>query len=226
MTVNTVAKIQHPLLYVTSSITLAALHSPKATQPTMPPAKKKAPNTVLDKIVAAIRALQGGPKGSSRQAIQKYLKSEYEYDNASALKQAFVKGVKNEVLVQTGQSFRVAADPIPEEKEDEPVQMEDVKEGKGDEIAERGDCVTVAYKGTLDNGYQFDSASKFSFRLGAGDVIKGWDRGIAGMKKGGTRKLVVPPKLAYGKRGCSPDIPGDATLHFIVTLKKLEKPDR
>ncbi|KAL3907263.1 MAG: hypothetical protein SGARI_003620, partial [Bacillariaceae sp.] len=166
----------------------------------MPPKKK--PNTVLDKIVAAIRALQSGPKGSSRTAIQKYLKAEFDYDNASALKQAFAKGVKKGVLVQTGQSFRVAADPIPEAKEEEgeALQIQDVKVGEGDDVAESGDTVTVAYKGTLDDGYQFDSANKFVFLLGAGDVIKGWDRGIAGMKKGGKRKLVVPPKLGYGKR--------------------------
>ena len=86
-----------------------------------------------------------------------------------------------------------------------------------------GDTVTVAYKGTLDDGYEFDKATKFTFVLGAGDVIKGWDLGIANMKVGGKRKLIVPSKLGYGKRGCKPDIPPNATLNFIVTLKGLKK---
>mmetsp|Transcript_16746 Transcript_16746/g.20115 ORF Transcript_16746/g.20115 Transcript_16746/m.20115 type:complete len:83 (-) Transcript_16746:878-1126(-) len=79
------------------------------------------------------------------------------------------------------------------------------------------------YRGTLaTNGYMFDKAKNFTFVLGAGEVIKGWDLGIVGMKIGGSRKLVVPPKLGYGKRGCAPDIPGNATLHFSVTLKKID----
>jgi len=83
--------------------------------------------------------------------------------------------------------------------------------------------VTVMYRGTLaTNGYMFDKAKNFTFVLGAGEVIKGWDLGIVGMKIGGSRKLVVPPKLGYGKRGCAPDIPGNATLHFSVTLKKID----
>jgi FKBP-type peptidyl-prolyl cis-trans isomerase len=186
----------------------------------------KQPKTVLDKIVAAIRALHDpGPKGSSRSAVQKYLQAEFDYDNAGALKKAFAQRVKNGTLVQTGHSFRVAADPVVEmkEKDGEVLQIEDVHVGDGEETAEHGDTVTVAYKGTLEDGHQFDSASKFIFMLGAGDVIKGWDRGIVGMKKGGKRKLVVPPKLGYGKRGCKPDIPGNATLHFEVTLTSFKK---
>ena len=72
--------------------------------------------------------------------------------------------------------------------------------------------------GTLDDGYQFDAGKKFTFELGAGDVIKGWDRGVLGMKRGETRKLVVPSKLGYGAKGSAPDIPPHATLHFTVTL--------
>lgn len=84
-----------------------------------------------------------------------------------------------------------------------------------------GDTVTVQYKGTLDDGTQFDAAQSFAFVLGAGDVIKGWDQGLVGMMVGGKRKLVVPSHLGYGKRGCAPDIPKDATLHFEITMKKI-----
>ncbi|KAL3910010.1 MAG: hypothetical protein SGILL_007860 [Bacillariaceae sp.] len=198
---------------------------PKAKSTTT--ASTKQPKSVQDKIVAAIRALKDpGPKGSSRTAVQKYCKAEFQYDNASALKKAFAQGVQKGILIQTGQSFRVAADPVIEstEPEGEALRIEDVKIGGSDDaIAEHGDTVTVAYKGTLDDGYEFDKATKFTFLLGAGDVIKGWDRGIQGMKMGGKRKLVVPHKLGYGKRGCAPDIPGGATLHFQVTLKDLKK---
>ncbi|KAG7365465.1 peptidyl-prolyl cis-trans isomerase [Nitzschia inconspicua] len=189
---------------------------------------KQQPKSVLDKIVAAIRALKDpGTKGSSRTSIQKYCQSELDYNNPTALKKAFQQGVQKGILVQTGQSFRVAADPVLAEKTTEndgpSLRIEDVTVGTGEETAQHGDSVTVAYQGTLENGYEFDKAAKFTFLLGAGDVIKGWDRGIEGMKKGGKRKLVVPPKLGYGKRGCKPDIPGNATLYFEVTLKEIKR---
>ncbi len=199
----------------------------------MPPATSKKKGTVLDKIVYSIRQLKDpGAKGSSRSSIAKFIKSEFDYDNSNALKKAFKKGVTDNVLVQTGQSFRVAKDPIleKEEAEGDQLKIEDLKtSSKSDddddasETAQPGDTVTVAYKGTLDDGYEFDKATKFTFVLGAGDVIKGWDVGIANMKVGGKRKLVVPSKLGYGKRGCKPDIPPNATLNFIVTLKGLKK---
>ena len=68
----------------------------------------------------------------------------------------------------------------------------------------------------------FDSSNNFTFVLGAGDVIKGWDQGIINMKVGSKRKLIVPSKLGYGKRGCKPDIPSNSILNFIITLKKIE----
>lgn len=92
--------------------------------------------------------------------------------------------------------------------------------------AEAGDDVEVAYVGKLHAapalGPQFDAAKSFAFTLGAGDVIKGWDAGVAGMRVGGVRTLVVPPKLGYGKKGSGPDIPSGATLHFKVTLKAIQ----
>ena len=204
----------------------------------MPPSNsKKKKGTVLDKIVDAIRQLKDpGEKGSSRTAIVKYIKSEYDYDNPNALKKAFKKGVADNVLVQTGQSFRVAKDPviIQQDADEDKLKIEDLKTSSKtatssddndsfSHTAQPGDTVTVAYRGTLDNGYEFDKATKFTFVLGAGDVIKGWDLGIANMMVGGKRKLVVPSKLGYGKRGCKPDIPPNATLNFVVTLKALKK---
>ncbi len=99
--------------------------------------------------------------------------------------------------------------------------IEDLVKGKGPE-AVRGKTVEVHYTGWLqDGGKQFDSSvggAPFSFRLGAGEVIEGWDRGVAGMKVGGKRKLTLPPELGYGAAGAPPDIPPQATLVFEVEL--------
>jgi len=96
--------------------------------------------------------------------------------------------------------------------------------GQGRE-AHAGEMATVHYTGTLVDGTKFDSSKDrnkpFSFRLGAGHVIKGWDEGVEGMKIGGTRKLVIPPQLGYGARGAGSSIPPNATLIFEVELLDL-----
>merc|ERR1711879_274006 len=101
------------------------------------------------------------------------------------------------------------------------LQMVDLQTGSGKE-AKNGTTVTVQYIGRLATGSKkvFDRSKKFSFRLGAGEVIKGWDLGIAGMKVGGKRKLLIPAKLAYGASGAPPDIPPNAKLEFDVILSK------
>ena len=87
--------------------------------------------------------------------------------------------------------------------------------------ATAGQRVSVNYRGSLSNGKEFDSSygrGPFSFPLGAGQVIKGWDEGVAGMKVGGKRELVIPPELGYGSRGAGGVIPPNATLIFQVEL--------
>jgi FKBP-type peptidyl-prolyl cis-trans isomerase len=101
---------------------------------------------------------------------------------------------------------------------------EDLVEGTGAE-ATAGQRVTVHYRGTLTDGREFDASynrnEPFTFNLGAGQVIKGWDEGVAGMKEGGKRKLTIPPDLGYGARGAGGVIPPNATLVFEVELLKV-----
>lgn len=98
---------------------------------------------------------------------------------------------------------------------------EDTQEGTG-AIANSGQTVTVHYTGWLTNGTKFDSSKDrnqpFSFHLGAGEVIRGWDEGVVGMRVGGIRKLTIPPQLGYGTRGAGGVIPPNATLVFEVEL--------
>lgn len=99
--------------------------------------------------------------------------------------------------------------------------IEDIKVGTGAE-ATKGKTVDVHYVGTLESGKKFDSSrdrnEAFSFKLGAGMVIQGWDQGVAGMKVGGVRKLTIPSDLGYGDRGYPGVIPSRATLVFEVEL--------
>ena len=100
------------------------------------------------------------------------------------------------------------------------LQYWDIKVGTGEE-AKAGNHVKVHYTGWLTSGKKFDSSvgsAPFDFTLGQGEVIKGWDEGVAGMKVGGKRQLKIPPELAYGEDGHPPQVPPNATLIFDVTL--------
>ena len=127
---------------------------------------------------------------------------------------------------EPGESYKPAqgAPPAPP-----PTKLETIDElvGTGKE-AKAGDTVRVHYTGTLMDGKKFDSSrdkgEPFEFKLGAGQVIKGWDQGVAGMKVGGKRKLVIPPDLGYGANGSPPTIPANAGLKFDVELMEVKQP--
>jgi len=99
--------------------------------------------------------------------------------------------------------------------------IEDLVVGSGKE-ARPGCSLRVHYTGWLSDGTKFDSSvtrkSPFTFKLGAGRVIKGWDEGLVGMKEGGRRRLTIPPHLGYGETGAGGDIPPNATLVFEIEL--------
>lgn len=133
------------------------------------------------------------------------------------------------VMVETGENvtsnrtaaFKQAADKKGNLKN---MVIDDVKIGTG-EAVKPGDTVNVHYVGTLQNGQEFDNSKKrgepFEFKVGAGQVIKGWDEGLVGMKTGGERILVIPPAMAYGEQGIGP-IPGGATLVFSIELVEIK----
>ncbi len=102
--------------------------------------------------------------------------------------------------------------------------IEDLTVGTGEE-AKAGDLVEVHYVGTLTDGTEFDASRNrgqtFSFTIGAGEVIQGWDEGVPGMKVGGVRKLTIPSDMAYGDYGVG-SIPGGATLIFEVELVSIQ----
>jgi FKBP-type peptidyl-prolyl cis-trans isomerase FkpA len=105
--------------------------------------------------------------------------------------------------------------------------VEELVVGTGAE-AKAGDTVSVHYTGTLVSGEKFDSSldrgTPFTFTVGQGDVIRGWDEGVAGMKVGGKRKLIIPPELGYGAQGAGNVIPPNATLVFEIELLEITAP--
>ncbi len=103
--------------------------------------------------------------------------------------------------------------------------IEELTIGAGPEVSGRGQFVTVHYVGTLEDGTEFDASysrnEPFSFPVGVGYVIQGWDQGVIGMKAGGKRRLVVPAQLGYGAQGAGDVIPPNATLIFEIELLRI-----
>lgn len=130
--------------------------------------------------------------------------------------------VQSQTTNNMNQSTSQAQTPLPASDQ---LLMTTVKEGTGPE-AKEGDTVSVHYTGYLTDGTKFDSSvnrgTPFEFTLGEGRVIKGWELGVKGMKKGEVRKLIIPPQYAYGEAGFPGVIPGNATLAFEVELIEIK----
>jgi peptidylprolyl isomerase len=131
------------------------------------------------------------------------------------------------IIILTGCTQSQPDQPIsqtPEVNMPQSLGIEDILVGNGQE-ATSGSRVTVHYTGTLQDGTKFDSSvdrnQPFTFNLGAGEVIKGWDQGVAGMKAGGQRKLIIPSDLAYGNRSIG-IIPPNSTLIFNIELLQVD----
>jgi peptidylprolyl isomerase len=129
---------------------------------------------------------------------------------------------------ETGESPATQTKPVvkpPKGAAPKQLEVKDLVEGSGEEAAS-GDRVSVDYVGVnYKSGKEFDSSwsrnEPFTFTLGAGEVIPGWDQGVEGMKVGGRRELIIPPELAYGKTGSPPVIPPNETLIFVVDLREV-----
>jgi peptidylprolyl isomerase len=115
---------------------------------------------------------------------------------------------------------------VPKGSPPKKLEVKDLEEGSG-AAAKAGDAVTVNYVGVnYKTGKEFDASwdrgEPFTFTLAAGEVIPGWDQGVAGMKVGGRRELIIPPELGYGAAGAPPAIPPNETLVFVVDLEAVE----
>jgi FKBP-type peptidyl-prolyl cis-trans isomerase len=137
---------------------------------------------------------------------------------AVALAQTAARKPSQTVRPNTNAPSKVTGDGV---KTQSGLQYWDIKVGTGT-VAKEGSKVKVHYTGWLTTGKKFDSSvdahQPFDFTIGAGEVIKGWDEGVAGMKIGGKRQLRIPPELGYGAAGSPPVIPPNATLIFDVQL--------
>lgn len=117
------------------------------------------------------------------------------------------------------------ASPVTETAKPAGLKIEDLKVGEGPEV-KSGDNIVINYVGTLPDGTKFDSSydrgTPFETQIGVGQVIKGWDLGVVGMKAGGKRKLTIPSELGYGAQGAGDKIPPNATLIFEVELVSIK----
>ena len=135
-------------------------------------------------------------------------------------------GGKSSVKVSTSKDLDKKPE-VPKQAGDPPteLQTDDIVEGKGPAV-KAGETISMQYVGeSFSNGTEFDASwergEPFTFELGGGQVIAGWDQGIVGMKKGGRRQLTIPPDLGYGPQGSPPSIAPNETLVFVVDLEKI-----
>ena len=154
-----------------------------------------------------------GSSSSTSSSSEKTSSSSSEESSAAKETESAKKKTKPKVAVPKG---------APPKK----LEVKDLEQGSG-ATAKSGDAVTVNYVGVnYKTGKEFDASwdrgEPFTFTLGAGEVIPGWDQGVEGMKVGGRRELIIPPELGYGSAGSPPAIPPNETLVFVVDLEAVE----
>ncbi len=213
-----------------SCLLVAFISQLVAPSPIVPAAQAAGPDSQAGVVQLATLQKTSAPSGSATQALAgSAAAAPLELDPndpnptlfTMAPSSATPAGSSDDNLVAGGAAALGGSLSAPKEVvTDSGLRITDLEVGSGAE-AVSGELVSVNYRGTLTNGKEFDSSygrGPFQFPLGAGRVIRGWDEGVAGMKVGGKRKLVIPPDLAYGSRGAGGVIPPDATLIFEVEL--------
>uniref|UniRef100_A0A7S4G5K3 peptidylprolyl isomerase n=1 Tax=Eutreptiella gymnastica TaxID=73025 RepID=A0A7S4G5K3_9EUGL len=200
---------------------------------------------MLDKVICAIHHLDDGD-GCEAWAIAKCIKSEGK--GWGGLRKALKRGVSKEYLLRKGDCYKInqsklkavtkqkkleaeAKEPIESAAAHNPnkvfrkkgLEYKVLEPGRG-ATARNGCKVSVSYKGWVQKTNKTFDKGKMDFVVGDGDVIKGWDIGVEGMRQHEKRLLTIPPGLAYGKRGVEPDIPPKSTLIFDVYLAKVVDP--
>ncbi|KAJ1657609.1 peptidylprolyl isomerase fpr3 [Dispira simplex] len=185
----------------------------------------------VKKTLSEAQAPVESPVVNEKKANKKRKAAELPKETPKKVKEAKAPSKKEPVATPSAQAKKDSTTPTPSKsakkaEKPKPVTLpnglmyEDITVGQG-APCKKGQRVGMRYIGKLTNGKVFDKntgGKPFSFKLGAGEVIKGWDIGIAGMKNGGERRLTIPAALAYGKRGAPPDIPSNATLVFDVKV--------
>ena len=171
-------------------------------------------------LVSAIILLKGSNKNNELQEVnivQENNSNEFNDEEIITQKDKMNINInQEEVIKEYNQSN--------EEKME--LKIEVLQEGSGEVLTKKGDTISVHYTGTLENGTKFDSSidrgEPFSFTIGAGQVIQGWEQGTLDMKVGEKRKLTIPAELGYGSRGAGSAIPPNATIIFDIELMDIQ----
>lgn len=178
------------------------------------PHQKDKKNKQQQKRKEDLNKLVNGKDAKQDQQSKQQKKTKGKQQQSNKQNTQSAQNIQNAQNVQNNQKKRIV---------EGGVQIEEIKVGSG-APAKSGKFVSVYYVGRLKNGKKFDSTTQgegFKFRLGKGEVIKGWDVGIAGMQVGGKRRITIPPTMAYGAKGSPPVIPGNSTLVFEVELRNV-----